>query len=152
MSKARSPFAASRPSRFALPAAALFATLLAAGCGKKQEVDHEVTARLIQPVAQVQLKEEKVASGGRTGEQVYQAICTVCHAAGILEAPATGNADAWADRIAKGLEANVASVINGLGNMPPRGGGADLSDEEVERATVYLLNAGGGSFTEPPLD
>jgi cytochrome c5 len=152
MSKARSPFAEIRSPRRALPVVALLAAALALGCGKKQEIDHELSASLIQPVARVEMKVVEVAAGNRAGEQVYQAVCTVCHAGGLLDSPATGNADQWADRIAKGLEANVASAINGLGNMPPRGGGADLTDTEVERAVVYLLNTAGGSFTEPPLE
>jgi len=36
--------------------------------------------------------------------------------------------------------------------MPPRGGGTDLTDTEVERAVVYLLNTAGGDFTEPPTE
>ena len=152
MSRARSPFTEMRPSRRALSVVALLATALAVGCGKKAEIDHELSASLIQPVARVEMKVVEVAAGNRTGEQVYQAVCTVCHAAGLLESPATGNAEQWAERIAKGLEVNVASVVNGLGNMPPRGGGADLTDTEVERAVVYLLNTAGGSFTEPPVE
>ena len=33
--------------------------------------------------------------------------------------------------------------------MPPRGGGADLSDLEVERALVYMVNQAGAKFKEP---
>ena len=34
--------------------------------------------------------------------------------------------------------------------MPPRGGASDLSDIEVERAVVYMANAAGATFREPP--
>jgi cytochrome c5 len=33
--------------------------------------------------------------------------------------------------------------------MPPRGGASDLTDAEVERAVVYMANAGGANFKEP---
>lgn len=141
-----------RHSRPALTVVAALAAAILAACGKGPEVDPETTATLIQPVARVELARQEVAAGGRTGEQIYQNICTGCHAAGLLDAPKTGDVAGWADRLAKGLEANVASAINGLGVMPPRGGGADLTDTEVERAVVYLLNTAGGDFTEPPIE
>lgn len=152
MSKTTVQFTAQRHPRLVLSAAAILGVVLLSACGKPNNVDAETTARLIQPVARVEVAREEVKPGSRTGEQIYQAICTGCHAAGLLESPRTGNADDWADRLAKGLEANVASAINGLGAMPPRGGGADLTDTEVERAVVYLLNGAGGSFTEPPVE
>jgi len=33
--------------------------------------------------------------------------------------------------------------------MPPRGGGVDLSDLEMERVVVYLANQAGAAFKEP---
>ena len=51
----------------------------------------------------------------------YAASCGACHAVGGAGAPATGNAEAWAPRMAKGMEALVASVRNGLNAMPPGG-------------------------------
>jgi cytochrome c5 len=152
MSTTRVQRAAQRHPRLALPVLAILGVAVLAGCGRPDEVDPETTARLIQPVARVEIAREQIKPGARTGEQIYQTICTGCHAAGLLDAPKTGDAAGWADRLAKGLEANVASVINGLGAMPPRGGGADLTDTEVERAVVYLLNTAGGNFTEPPIE
>ena len=51
----------------------------------------------------------------------YAASCGACHAVGVAGAPATGNAEAWAPRMEKGMEALVASVRNGLNAMPPGG-------------------------------
>lgn len=140
-----------RSHRVALLASAVLAALLA-GCGKAPQTDPERTASAIQPVARVEIQAATVEAGKRSGVEVYKSLCTSCHAVGALEAPRTGNAEDWAPRLAKGLEANVASAINGLGVMPPRGGGADLTDTEVERAVVYLLNQAGGNFTEPPIE
>ncbi|OZA86759.1 MAG: hypothetical protein B7X56_04995 [Burkholderiales bacterium 34-67-9] len=84
----------------------------------------------------------------RTGQQVYQAACMVCHAAGVVGAPKFGDAAAWAPRIGAGLERLITSTLQGKGAMGAQGGGA-FSDFEIKRAVVYLANASGGSFPEP---
>ena len=152
MTKSRVSATAKRYSHYSASVVAALAVLQLSGCGKAPQVDHELTATLIQPVARVELKVATVAAGNRTGEQVVKALCSACHDSGALEAPRTGNADDWAPRLAKGLEQMVASATNGVGAMPARGGGADLTDTEVKRAVVYLLNTAGGNFTEPPLE
>ena len=152
MSNIRHQGAVQRRVSLALPAASMLAVLVLAGCGQAPEVDPELTATLIQPVARVELQLAKEEPGRRTGEQIYQSICTGCHAAAVLGAPGTGDTAAWAPRLESGFEALVASVINGKGAMPPRGGGADLTDVEVQRATAYLANQAGASFTEPPVE
>ncbi len=139
-------------TRSAVVATAALSVVLVAGCGKAPEVDHELTASLIQPVARVEIKVAREEPGRRTGEQIYSNVCTGCHAAGALGAPKTGDAGDWEARLAKGLEALVASVTNGMGAMPPKGGGADLTDTEIVRATAYLANTAGGSFEEPPVE
>ncbi|MBI1906167.1 MAG: cytochrome c5 family protein [Rhodocyclales bacterium] len=144
--------AAQRYSGISVTVITALAALQLTGCGKAPQVDHELTATLIQPVARVELKVATVAAGNRTGEQVVKALCSACHDSGALQAPRTGNADDWAPRLAKGLEQLVASATNGVGAMPARGGGTDLTDTEVKRAVVYLLNQAGGKFTEPPLE
>ena len=66
-------------------------------------------------------------------------VCAGCHLAGVANAPKTGDRDAWQLRADKGLDALVASVINGLNVMPPRGGSA-LTDEEIPIAIQYLMS------------
>lgn len=139
-----------RPSRI-LPLAAFLAVASIAGCGKKEAVDPETTATLIQPVARLELKVATVAPGSRTGEQIYASVCASCHGAGVLGAPKTGDNAAWAPRIAQGFETLTHNAINGIRGMPPRGGGADLTDIEVQRAVAYLANTAGASFTAPPV-
>ncbi len=152
MSEHRAPETPRPFSRLALPVAGIAAVLLLAGCGKQgNTVDPELTASLIAPVAKVELHVEKVAPGNRTGEQVYKSVCTTCHAAGLLNAPKTGDAEAWKPRLALGHDGLTASVIAGKNAMPPRGGGNDLTDTEVKRAVAFLANQAGASFTEPPL-
>ncbi|MDO9596489.1 MAG: c-type cytochrome [Azoarcus sp.] len=152
MSEHRAQNAAQRPSRLALSVVTVAAATLVAGCGQQSQVDGELTASLIQPVARIELKVSKVAPGGRTGEQVYKAICGSCHDSGALAAPKTGDTGAWGPRLGQGFNGLTASVINGKGAMPARGGGSDLTDNEVKRAVAYLANLAGASFTEPPIE
>ncbi|MBL8443373.1 MAG: cytochrome c5 family protein [Zoogloeaceae bacterium] len=152
MSNSRLKGAAGRHTRFATPVACVLAALVVVACGKSNEVDLERTASLIQPVARLELKMVKEEPGKRTGEQIYKNVCTSCHAAGVLGAPATGDAAAWAPRLAQGFEALVASVTNGKNAMPAKGGGTDLTDTEIQRAVAYLTNTAGGNFTEPPVE
>jgi cytochrome c5 len=110
----------------------------------------EAVAARIQPVARVELA---IASGPRvakTGEEVYKAVCAVCHAQGVAGAPKTGDRGAWGKLIAEGLSTLVKDAIGGIRAMPPRGGNPDLSDYEVARAVVYLANQAGAGFKEPP--
>lgn len=152
MSKPCASAATRRFSSFSVAIIAALATMQLGGCSEAPQVDSELTATLIQPVARVELKVATVAAGNRSGEQVVKALCSACHDAGVLEAPRTGNVDDWAPRLAKGLEQMVVSATNGVRAMPPRGGDAELSDAELKRAVVYLLNQAGGTFTEPPLE
>jgi cytochrome c5 len=84
----------------------------------------------------------------RSGEEVYNAACMACHATGAAGAPKYGDAEAWAPRIAQGYETLHSHSLNGLGAMPPQGGGA-FSDLEVGRAVVYMANAAGGDLPQP---
>lgn len=90
--------------------------------------------------------------GERTGDYIFEKVCFQCHAADstVKDSPkVTHNAD-WAPRIAKGLDTLKEHAINGFNAMPARGGRSDLTDEEVERAIVYMTNQSGGHFPEPP--
>jgi len=107
----------------------------------------EATALRIQPIGMVELKP---AGGGaaRTGEQVFQAQCSACHATGALGSPKFGDAAAWGPRIKTGYDALLTSALKGKNSMPPQGGG-EASDYEIGRALVYMANNGGAKFDEP---
>lgn len=81
------------------------------------------------------------AAGGapRSGEEVYNAVCTNCHGSGLLGSPKTGDKGAWGPRIAKGKDTLYNHAINGFNAMPARGGG-ELSDQEVKNAVDYLVS------------
>ncbi|WP_299879419.1 cytochrome c5 family protein [uncultured Cocleimonas sp.] len=73
------------------------------------------------------------------GKKTYDDACKVCHEAGIAGSPKFGDAEAWAPRIATGLEALYTTSLNGKGAMPAKGGRADISDENVKAAVDYMV-------------
>ncbi|TCS44075.1 c-type cytochrome [Reinekea marinisedimentorum] len=79
------------------------------------------------------------ADGPRSGEDVYSASCAACHATGLLSSPRFGNADDWAPREVQGLETLYSHALNGLNNMPAKGGNTALSDDEVKAAVDHML-------------
>ena len=81
-----------------------------------------------------------VLAADRTGEEIFKAKCSTCHATGLHGAPRIDDRDAWTPRLKKGLDATVAGAIKGHGGMPARGGMADLTDAEFRSAVVYLFN------------
>jgi len=105
-------------------------------------------AERIRPVGTVEIKDATDVASLKTGEQVYAAQCTACHATGALNAPKLGDLDAWAPRIKTGFDALLHSVLKGKGQMPAQGGG-DFTDFEISRAVVYMANQGGGKLAEP---
>jgi len=84
----------------------------------------------------------------KTGEAVFQAQCSTCHANGVAGAPKFGDKTAWAPRIKTGFDALWNSALKGKNAMGAQGGG-DFDDFEIARAVVYMANAGGAKFPEP---
>lgn len=78
-------------------------------------------------------------AGPRSGEDVYNAVCNACHQTGVANAPKFRDTETWAPRVGKGIDGLVASAISGIGTMPPRGGLADASDEEIRSAVEYMV-------------
>ncbi len=81
------------------------------------------------------------AMADRSGEELYNTKCSVCHAAGVAGAPLFGDAAAWAPRAEKGIDALLATAKTGLNAMPPMGTCMDCSDAELTSAIQYMLDA-----------
>jgi cytochrome c5 len=79
-----------------------------------------------------------VASGPRTGEQVYN-TCAACHSTGAAGAPKFGDVVAWAPRIAQGAEILYTHSINGFKGMPAKGLCGDCSDDEIKAAVDHIV-------------
>jgi len=118
--------------------------------GSHPKVDEEAVNARIEPVAKLSLAAGGgAAAGSRTGEQMYQAACNGCHAAGTLGAPKLGNSGDWGPRLGKGLDGLLKNAVNGIRSMPAKGGVSDATDAELARAIVYMANKSGGSLKEP---
>ncbi|WP_349604409.1 c-type cytochrome [Cupriavidus sp. DF5525] len=106
----------------------------------------------IKPVASLEIKDPNAPRVFKTGEQVYKEICAACHATGAAGAPKYGTAADWSARIGQGFDGLMKSMLNGKGAMPPRAGSTpdDYTDYELARAVVYMADAGGAKFPEPP--
>lgn len=114
--------------------------------GAGADTSELATAIRIQRVGKVELQagERKL----REGDAAYAAQCAACHASGLVGAPKFGDAAAWAPRIGNGFDALLNSVMKGKGAMGPQAGG-NLSDLEIARAMVHMVNAGGGKLQAP---
>jgi cytochrome c5 len=86
-----------------------------------------------------------IAPTERSAEQIAEGACLKCHETGEKGAPKLSDKAAWAQRTSKGLDAVTKTVIRGHGNMPARGGLADLTDTELKSTIAYLLKRVGSN-------
>ncbi len=72
---------------------------------------------------------------------IYNKTCVACHASGAVGAPKTGNAEEWAPRMEKGMDALVQSANAGLNAMPPKGMCFDCTDDQFKALIEYMATA-----------
>ena len=132
------------------------ATLLISGCGDKEDAasgqaEPSVVEKTTEPASDATDAASDTASdaaeaagavadGGAAGKQLYQKSCQACHATGVANAPKLGDKAAWAPRIATGMDALVASAINGKNVMPPKGTCMSCSDDDLKAAVEYMVS------------
>lgn len=76
----------------------------------------------------------------QSGKDVYNKVCTTCHATGLAGAPRLGNGADWAPRAARGTASLYQSALNGTPKgMPAKGGHMTLPDAEVKAAVDFML-------------
>ena len=81
------------------------------------------------------------AAGALAGPDMdkYNRSCVVCHASGTANAPKTGDAEAWAPRLAKGMPALLESAKKGVPPvMLPMGMCNDCTDEDFTALIEYM--------------
>ena len=104
----------------------------------------DIAARLQPVVVLDEMASSPMSSTGavdtadQTPDQLYATACQACHTTGVAGAPKLGDAGAWGERLGKGLDALVASAVNGIGAMPARGG-SQLTDEQIHAVVEYIL-------------
>ena len=76
---------------------------------------------------------------GLSGAEIYEKHCAACHAAGLNEAPKTGDAEAWRPRLAKGMDALLRTTREGLNLMPANGLCMTCSDDELLAAIEHMI-------------
>lgn len=113
------------------------------------EAAQKVVLERIKPFAELAALDASAPVVEKSGQEVYEAACVACHGSGALGAPRFENKGDWNARIGQGYDTLVKNAIEGIRQMPPRGGNADLADAEVARAVAYMANAAGASFKAP---
>ena len=109
----------------------------------------QATLKRIKPFAQLAALDANAPRVEKSGQEVYDAVCSSCHGSGALGAPKFDSKGDWAGRLGQGYDTLVKHAIEGIRQMPPRGGDGDLSDIEMARAVAYLANSGGAKFKAP---
>lgn len=89
------------------------------------------------------------ADSPRSGEQVYQRVCSACHATRVEKAPQYGDRMAWKPLLEEGQPVLTAHAWVGVRGMPARGGDPSLSLDEFSRATAYMARAAGADWRDP---
>lgn len=80
-----------------------------------------------------------VASGPRSGEDIYGSKCVACHASGAAGAPKLGDVAAWVPRIGQGIDTLYTHAIKGFKGMPAKGLCMDCSDDEIKVTVDYMV-------------
>ena len=124
------------------------ATLVMAQANATETMTDAQTEKLrerLKPVAEVCVQGDDcggpivaVATGPRSGEDVFNGTCTSCHTAGIAGAPKKGDVAAWDQRLAKGFAETLAVAKKGLNAMPAKGLCMDCSDDELTAAIKFM--------------
>ena len=104
-------------------------------CMEEDEVCGDIAA----PAPPVTVAEAPAAP--LSGKEVYDRFCFACHATGVGEAPLLQNAEQWAPRLAKGMDAMLQTSLTGMGAMPPMGACMACSEEEMTAAIEYLIGS-----------
>lgn len=128
-----------------------FAALAAAGLISESfaAADADAVNARIKPIGQVRINDgstpapaaPKAAGGAKSASETYKKSCMACHAAGVAGAPKVGDQAAWDARMAKGIDTLLGSVNKGMGAMPPKGGDASLTDDDI-KATIKFMAEG----------
>jgi cytochrome c5 len=116
----------------------LLACALLTACGNQDTTPNAA------PTAAAPAPAVSATAENTQGKSIYGRSCALCHAAGVAGAPKPGDSADWAPRIAQGMDMLTTHAIDGFtgskGFMPPRGGAANLTDEEVVAAIRFMVD------------
>ena len=127
----------------ALASTLVLLMLLGTGCSEKETTTtQEAAPAQVAAETPAADKSADTQTASADGQKIYQKSCQACHATGAAGAPKLGDKDAWAPRIAKGNDAMLSSVKNGLKAMPPKGTCMSCSEDELRTAMEYMVGQG----------
>ncbi len=70
--------------------------------------------------------------------RLFQQACAHCHLRPGLGVPVLGDAAAWEERRARGLETLLANTVLGVGDMPPLGTCGACTEDDLRRLVAFL--------------
>ena len=81
--------------------------------------------------------------GTLDGKVIFDNLCTACHTTGVGKAPTLDHSH-WDARLAQGKDTLYKHAMEGYtgpdgGIMPPKGGNAGLSEEQIHAAVDWML-------------
>ena len=71
------------------------------------------------------------------GKAVFDKTCAGCNK---MMEPKMGDKAAWAPRIAQGVDTLTASVMTGKKPMPPKGGNASATEDDLRAAFEHIIS------------
>ncbi len=77
-------------------------------------------------------------------QAIYDRSCKACHNTAASGAPQMGDSEAWAPRIAQGLDTLLDHTIEGYKGMPPMGMCMDCSEDQF----IVLIELMSGTKLE----
>ena len=113
---------------------ALSALVVLSACGSDESTGDSNAAAGSAEVASAQ-----PAAPAHPGRKIYEQACFSCHKIGLSGAPKLGDAEAWAPRVAKGMDLLLKSTKEGMGGMPPMGACMGCSDQDFIHAIEYMI-------------
>lgn len=118
-------------------------------CAYATNESYDAIAKRLAPVGIVDMqgqtkttapKNTDAAVPDRSGQEVFNQYCTVCHTSGVANAPKFGCMKDWIPRKAKGMKILLPHALKGYNFMPPQGTCIDCDQGEIEEAIHYMLN------------
>ncbi len=124
--------------------------LTSCGDGKKKTEDTKEVAKEVKKEAKETPKADTDYKGDPAkGKVIYDGNCMACHMTGVTGAPKMDEKERWATIYAQGIEVLHEHAIKGfqgkIGLMPPKGGFAKLSDNDVKDAIAFMLKESGAT-------
>lgn len=76
---------------------------------------------------------------------LYAQTCKACHTNAASGAPQTGDVQAWAPRLAQGMDVLLDHTVNGYNGMPPLGSCSDCTEDEFRALIEFMAQSQGAA-------